>query len=57
MYSMTYLDSHILYIAMILCRLFGIKKTAHFSVEWVAIMNEVAEVYTLTKKNAFGQPG
>jgi hypothetical protein len=46
MYSTTSLDSHILYIAMILCHLFGKNKRAHLSVEWVAIMNEVDEGYT-----------
>jgi hypothetical protein len=46
MYSMTSLDAHILYITMMFCCLFGKKNPAHFSVEWVAIMNEVAEGYT-----------
>jgi hypothetical protein len=46
MYSTMSLDAHILYIAMMLCHLFGKKNPAHFSVEWVAIMNEVVEGYT-----------
>jgi hypothetical protein len=46
MYSIASLYAHILYIAMMLCHLFGKKNPAHFSVEWVAIMNEVAEGYT-----------
>jgi len=35
-----------LYVAMMLCRLFVKKNPTHFSVEWVAIMNEVFEGYT-----------
>jgi hypothetical protein len=35
-----------LYATMMLCRLFGKNKPTHFSVEWVVIMNEVAEGYT-----------
>jgi hypothetical protein len=46
MYATTSLDAHMLYIAMILCRLFGKNNPTHFLVEWVAIMNEVAEGYT-----------
>ena len=29
-----------------LCRLFGRKNLAHFTVEWVSIINEVVEGYT-----------
>jgi len=36
-----------LYVAMMICRLFGKKSPTHFSVEWVAITNEVAKGYTL----------
>jgi hypothetical protein len=35
-----------LYVAMIICRMFGKNIPTHFSVEWVAIMNEVAKGYT-----------
>jgi len=45
-YSTSPLDAHILYIAMMLCRLFSRKNPAHFIVEWVSIINEVAEGYT-----------
>jgi hypothetical protein len=45
MYSTTSLDAHILYITMMLYHLFGRKNLAHFSVEWVFIMNEVVEGY------------
>jgi hypothetical protein len=46
MYSMSSLDAHILYIAMILYHLFVKKNPTHFSFEWVAIMNEVVKGYT-----------
>jgi hypothetical protein len=46
MYATMYLDAHMLYVAMMLYRLFGKKNPTHFSIEWVAIMNEVAEGYT-----------
>jgi hypothetical protein len=35
-----------MYIAMMLCRLYGKKNPAHFSVDWVPIINEVAEGFT-----------
>jgi hypothetical protein len=35
-----------LYVAIILCHLFGKKNPTHFSVEWVSIMNKVVEGYT-----------
>jgi hypothetical protein len=35
-----------LYITMMLCHMFGKNNPSHFSVEWVAIMNEVVEGYT-----------
>jgi hypothetical protein len=40
------LDAHMLCVAMMLCHPFKKKSSTHFSVEWVAIMNEVAEGYT-----------
>jgi hypothetical protein len=46
MYSMSSLDAHMLYVAMTLCCLLGKNNPAHFSFEWVAIMNEVAKGYT-----------
>jgi hypothetical protein len=46
MYATSSLDAHMLYVAMMLCRLFRKKNPTHFSVEWVAIMNEVVEGYT-----------
>jgi hypothetical protein len=41
-----YLDAHMMYVAMMICHMFEKKSPTHFSVEWVAIMNEVAEGYT-----------
>jgi len=35
-----------LYTTMMLCHSFGKKNPSHLSVEWVAIINEVAEGYT-----------
>jgi hypothetical protein len=45
-YATTYLDAHMIYVAMILCRVFGKKIPTHFSVEWVSIMHKVVEGYT-----------
>jgi hypothetical protein len=45
-YATTSLDAHMVYVAMMLCRLFGKKIPTHFSVEWVSIMHEVAEGFT-----------
>ena len=46
MYATMSLDADMLYVAMILYRPFEKKSSRHFLVEWVAIMNEVAEGYT-----------
>jgi hypothetical protein len=46
MYATTSLYADVMYVAMMLCQVFGKKKPTHFYVEWVAIMNEVAEGYT-----------
>jgi hypothetical protein len=39
--------------AMMLCHLFRKTNPAHFSVEWVAIMNEVVEGYTFNWDKMF----
>jgi len=44
-YATTSLYTHMIYVAMILCRLFGRKSPTHFPVEWVLIMHEVAKGY------------
>jgi hypothetical protein len=41
-----YFYGDMLYVAMMLYRLLKKKSSTHLSVEWVAIMNEVAEGYT-----------
>jgi hypothetical protein len=46
MYATMSLDVHMIYVAIMLCRLFGKKSPTHFPVEWVSIMHEVAEGYT-----------
>jgi hypothetical protein len=46
MYAMASLDTHMIYVAMMLCRLFRKKSPTHFPVEWVSIMHEVAKGYT-----------
>jgi hypothetical protein len=45
-YATTSLNEYMVYIAMMLCRLFGRKIPTHFPVEWVSIMHEVAEGFT-----------
>jgi hypothetical protein len=45
-YATVSFDVHMVYVAMMICRLFGKKSPTHFSVEWVSVMNEVAEGYT-----------
>jgi hypothetical protein len=46
LYATTSLEAHMIYVAMILCRLFGKKSPTHFPVAWVPIMHEVAEGYS-----------
>jgi hypothetical protein len=46
MYVTVLLDTHMIYIAMMLYRLFEKKSPTHFPVEWVSVMHEVAEGYT-----------
>jgi hypothetical protein len=45
-YSTTSCDAHIMYVAMMLCRMFGKKIPTHFTIEWVPIIHEVAEGFT-----------
>jgi hypothetical protein len=45
-YSTYSCDAHIMYIDMMLCRLYGKKNHAHFRVDWVPIINEVGEGFT-----------
>jgi len=45
-YSTTSLDAHIMYISMMLCRIFGKKNPTQFTIEWVPIIHEVVEGFT-----------
>jgi hypothetical protein len=45
-YATTSLNEYMVYIEMMLCRLFGRKIPTHFPAEWVPIIHEVAEGYT-----------
>jgi hypothetical protein len=45
-YATASLNEYMVYIAMMLCRLFGRKIPTHFPTEWVPIMHEVAEGFT-----------
>jgi hypothetical protein len=44
-YATTSLEAHMIYVAMMLCRLFGKKDSTHL-LAWVPIMHEVAEGYS-----------
>jgi len=35
-----------MYVAMILCRMFGKKIPTHFTIDWVPIIHEVVDSYT-----------
>ena len=45
-YAVTSLEPHMMYVAMMLCRLFGKENSAHFLFPWVPIMHTVAEGYS-----------
>jgi hypothetical protein len=45
-YATASLDVHMMYVAMMLCRLFGKENSAHFLLPWVPIMHEVAEGFS-----------
>jgi hypothetical protein len=45
-YVIASLDAHMIYVAMILCRIFGKKDSSHFLLAWVPIMHEVVEGYS-----------
>jgi hypothetical protein len=46
MHATMSLDVHMIYVAIMLCRLFEKKSPTHFPVEWVSIRHEVVEGYT-----------
>jgi hypothetical protein len=45
-YTVSALEPHIMYIAMMMCRLYGKENTTHFFLPWVPIMHTVAEGYS-----------
>jgi hypothetical protein len=45
-YATTSLDAHMIFVAMMLCRILGKKDSSHFLLEWVPIMREVAKGYS-----------
>jgi hypothetical protein len=45
-YATALLDSHMMYVSMMLCRLFGRENSAHFLLSWVSIMHKVVEGFS-----------
>jgi hypothetical protein len=45
-YATAPLNEYMVYIALMLCRIFGKKKPTHFPTEWVPLIHEVAEGYS-----------
>jgi hypothetical protein len=45
-YATAPLNEYMVYIALMLCRLFGKKNPTHFPAEWVPLIHEVAEGYS-----------
>jgi hypothetical protein len=45
-YVVASLEPHMMYIAMMMCRLYGKENTAHFFLPWVPIMHTVADGYS-----------
>jgi hypothetical protein len=45
-YSTNLCDAHIMYIDMMLCRMYGKKNLTHFTFDWVPIIHEVALGFT-----------
>jgi hypothetical protein len=50
-YATTSLDAHMIYVAMMLCRLFGRKESTHFLLAWVPIMHKVAKGFSFNWAN------
>jgi len=44
-YATTSLNEYMVYVAMMLCRIFGKKCPNHFPTEWVPLLHEAAEGY------------
>jgi hypothetical protein len=45
-YSTTSCDAHIMYVVMMIIRLYANKNSAHFTIDWVPIIHEVAKGFT-----------
>jgi PAS domain-containing protein len=45
-YAKASLDTHMIYVVLMLCRIFGKKVPTHVLVEWVRFMHEVDEGYS-----------
>jgi hypothetical protein len=45
-YVVSSLEPHMMYITMMMCRLYGRENTAHFSLPWVPIMHTVSDGYS-----------
>jgi PAS domain-containing protein len=45
-YATVSLDTHMIYVDPMLCRLFGKNNSTHFLITWVPIMHKVAEGYS-----------
>jgi hypothetical protein len=45
-YAIASLNEYMVYVAMMLCRLFGKKSPTHFLAEWVPLLHEAAEGYS-----------
>ena len=45
-YTVSSLETHIMYTTMMMCRLYGRENMAHFLLQWVSIMHTVVEGYS-----------
>jgi hypothetical protein len=45
-YPVVALEPHVMYITMMMCRLYGKKNTTHLFLQWVPIIHTVAEGYS-----------
>jgi hypothetical protein len=52
-YATTSLKEYMVYVAIMLCRIFGKKNPYHFPVEWVPFLEEALEGYTFNWSNIF----
>jgi hypothetical protein len=50
-YLVVALEPHVMYIAMMLCRLYGKENTSHLFLQWVPIIHTVTEGYSFNWEN------